>query len=131
MRNLGLVVFGMIAILVTVSGVKVVQSNYMLQKQIAALQQANEIAQLKVDNMKLKNKYLETDQYLELAARRHYNKALPGEKLLIVPREIALAHAAPLPEALVAGAATEQASTESQSNWSAWMDFLFNRQNAD
>src|SRR5690606_14522893 len=91
-RNIGLIVFGIIAVLVTWSGIKVVQTNYDLQKRIATMQQQNDIKKLENSNLELKNRYYETDQYLELAARRQYNKALPGEKLLIVPKSVALAH---------------------------------------
>src|SRR5690606_37199867 len=93
-RNIGLVIFGIITLLVTWSGIKVVQTNYDVQKLIAAMQQQNDIKKLGNSNLELRNQYLETDQYLELAARRQYNKALPGEKLLIVPKAVALAHSA-------------------------------------
>ena len=52
-RNIGLIAFGVIALLVTWSGARVVQSNYLLQKQIAAMQQANEVARLENENLKL------------------------------------------------------------------------------
>lgn len=131
-RNIGMIAFGIIALLVTWSSVKVVQTNYGLQKQISAFQQQNEVARLANDNLRLKNQYYNTDQYLELAARKHFNKASPGEKLLIVPKETALAHtieAKPLLSQAETKAQTTEASGSSfQNNFNAWLDFLFHRQ---
>jgi cell division protein FtsB len=131
-RSLGMLAFGIIAILVTWSSVKVVESNYNLQKQISTLQQQTDVEQLANNNLKLKNEYLNTDEYLELAARRHYNKAAPGEKLLIVPKEVALAHSIDAPKLKTAAdsvSETAKASGSSfQQNFNAWVDFLFHKQ---
>jgi cell division protein FtsB len=134
-RNLGLIVFCVIVLLVTWSTVKVVQTNYGLQKQISVLEQQNEVAELENNNLKLKNQYFNTDAYLELAARRHFNKALPGETLLIVPKEVALAHTIDMPvpksSADVATDAVERSSGKLERNFNAWLDFLFHRQPSD
>jgi cell division protein FtsB len=130
-RMLGLVVFTILALLVTWSGIKVVQTNYELQKQMSAMQQKNEVSKLKNSNLALKNQYYETDQYLELAARRQYNKGLPGEKLLIVPKSVALAHTVevkiPQPEVKNASA-LENEGPWYESNFNAWLEFLFRRE---
>lgn len=128
-RSLGLLAFGIIALLVTWSGIKVVQTNYDLQKQISAMQQANEVKKLENSNLALKNQFLETDQYLELAARKQYNKAAPGEKLLIVSKAVALNHSVELPE--VAGASDMKQVEDSgpwyERNFNAWLEFLFRK----
>lgn len=131
-RNLGMIVFGIIALLVTWSSIKVVQTNYGLQKQLSAMQQQNDVQQLANNNLKLKNQYFKTDQYLELSARRHFNKAAPGETLVIVPKAVALSHTidAPKPATLTDSVLlTDKASGSSvQRNFNAWLDFLFHRQ---
>ena len=131
-RSLGMIAFGLIAILVTWSSVKVVQTNYDLQKQISAMMQENDVQSLENNNLKLKNQYFKTNEYLELAARRHFNKALPGEKLLIIPKEVALANSVEVPKPKTAAdniAETVKASGSSlQRNFNAWLDFLFHRQ---
>ena len=71
-RAIGLAVFGVIALMVTWSGVKAVQTNYSLQKRISGLQQQNDITALQNNNLKLQNQYLKTDQFLELTARREF-----------------------------------------------------------
>lgn len=131
-RNLGMIAFGVMALLVTWSSIKVVQTNYGLQKQLSALQQQNDVRQLANNNLRLKNQYYATDQYLELSARRHFNKAAPGETLVLVPKEVALRHTidVPKPKTLTDSVLeTDKASGGSlQRNFNAWLDFLFHRQ---
>lgn len=92
MRFLGQVVFVIIVVLVSWSTTKAIQSNYELQKQVAKLEQKNEVQKLKNDNLKIKNQYLGTDEFLELAARRQLGKAAPGEKVVIIPKDVAMRH---------------------------------------
>ncbi len=129
-RALGLIAFGIVALMVTWSGIKALQTNYELQKQISALQQQNDVQQLENNNLKLKNQYLTTDQFLELAARRQFGKAAPGEKVLLIPKAVALKHTVEMPM-------LEQESDDSvvskpayQRNFEAWMDFFLHRQNS-
>ena len=133
-RTLGMIAFGVIALLVTWSSVRVVQTNYDLQKQLSALQQQNDVSSLANKNLELKNQYYTTDTYLELAARRHFNKAAPGEKLMIVPKEIALKHSidVPLPETdkQTLEQAKDASGSSFQRNFNAWLDFLFHRTNS-
>ena len=88
-RVLGQTFFVIIVLLISWSGVKAIQTNYELQKKIARLEQEIEIQKLENDNLKLSNQYLGTDQFLELAARRQFDKGARGEKLLIVPKNVA------------------------------------------
>ncbi|MDQ3065138.1 MAG: septum formation initiator family protein [bacterium] len=129
-RNIGLMVFVLMALLVTWSGIKVVQTNYDLQKQISKMQQQNQVRQLENSNLALKNQYLQTDQYLELAARRQYNKALPGEKMLIVPKSVALKHTVNVPEAAVGEdlSPVEDSGPWYERNFNAWLEFFVRRQ---
>jgi len=133
-RTLGMIAFGVIALLVTWSSVRVVQTNYDLQKDLSAMQQENDVSSLANKNLELKNQYYNTDTYLELAARRHFNKAAPGEKLMIVPKEIALKHSidVPLPPSDndTLKQAKEASGSTFQRNFNAWIDFLFHRQNS-
>jgi cell division protein FtsB len=126
-RVLGLAVFLVIVLLVSWSGVKVIQSNYDLQKQISVLQQQNDLQELENSNLKLKNQYLATDHYLELTARKHFNKAAPGETLLIVPESVALAHTVDIPssEAVEETAVDTEQTPWYEQNFNAWLDFLF------
>lgn len=130
-RTLGMIAFGIIALLVTWSSVKVVETNYGLQKQMSAMQQENEVRQLANNNLKLQNEYYKTDTYLELAARRHFNKAAPGEKLLIIPKEVSMKHSIEVPKpktsSQILTEATKASDSSLQHNFNAWLDFLFHR----
>lgn len=124
-RNLGLIGFGVIALLVTWSGVKVVQTNFELDKKISVAKQRNDIARLENENLKLKNTYYESSQYLELAARRQFGKAAVGEKLYIVPEEVALAKTTDRPKEATAAAQDPKDKPKYQQNLEAWSEFLF------
>jgi cell division protein FtsB len=126
-RVLGLLGFGVIALLVTWSGIKSIETNYQLQKQISQLTQQNDVAKLENANQKLRNEYYKTDTFLELAARRQFGKAAPGETLYLVPKKVALAHTVSLP--------TEQAPRTPadnrpgwQKNLESWFQFFLHRQ---
>ena len=130
-RSLGLVVFAIIAILVTWSGAKAVQSNYKLQQEIAQLEQQNTLQELKNNNQKLKNQYYNTPQYLELAARQNFGLALPGEKELIVPKAVAMARVAGIvpisnPSSSII-TATKKDQPLFQSNIQDWLNFFLHR----
>ncbi len=125
-RALGLLAFGAIALLITWSGIKVVQTNYELDKKISVSKQQNDVAKLENENLKLKNKYYESNQYLELSARRQFGKAAPGEKLYTIPESVALTKTVePLPAPEQVALAEEAAKPKHQQNFDAWMEFLF------
>jgi hypothetical protein len=113
-------------LLVTWSSVSVIQTNYVLQIQIIQLDEQNRIQQLENDNQKLRNQYFNTDQYLELQARRQFGKAAPGETLVIVPKDVALSKLQPIPEANED--TTQQPNKPTyQKNFEAWRDFFLHR----
>ncbi len=124
-RILTLLAFAVVAILVTFSGISVVQKNYELDKQISAARQRNDVEKLENQNLKLKNTYYQTNQFLELAARRQFGKASAGERLYIVPEEVALAKTVDMPKPAVVTAAPQKSSSKQRQNLDAWLDFLF------
>lgn len=126
MRVVGLVIFGIIVLLVTWNGLQVIQINYDLQRKEAELRQKNANQKLANENLRLENTYLETDQYLELTARRQFNKAAPGEQLYLIPEEVALSKTVDLPKT-AAQVKEENSSSKSkfQQNLEAWMNFFF------
>jgi cell division protein FtsB len=123
-RVWGLMAFGVVALLVTWSGIKVVQTNYELEKKISVARQENSIAQLEADNLRLKNKYYESSQYLELTTRRQFGKAAPGERLYTVPESVALLKT--VESQIPPDVAAQQASVKPkyQQNFDDWMQFL-------
>jgi len=130
-KNLGLIAFGVIALLVSWSGVNSIQANYELQKQISELSQQNTVAELENTNLKLRNEYLKTDQYLELAARRQFGKAAPGETVVNVPKKVALANTVEPKNVAVKVETTEESKPFYLKNLQAWVDFFLHRDAAN
>jgi cell division protein FtsB len=128
-RVVGLLFFLMILVLITWSGVKTIETNYGLQREISKLQQQTSVQQLSNDNLRLSNAYYNTSTYLELAARQDFGMAAKGETVWAVPRQAALARTVELP-----GEAKQQAQEINakqptyQRNFQAWMDFFMHRQ---
>jgi cell division protein FtsB len=125
---IGQVVFVGIVLLTSWSGVKTIQTNYGLQKQITALNQQNSLQKLENDNLALQNQYFNSAQYLELSARQNFGLAALGETELIVPKQVALAHTVnlPTPAALVTAQVKQPAY---QRNFESWVNFFLDRPN--
>lgn len=130
-RFLGFLLFGVLVLLATWSGVRVIETNYDLQKQISQLDQQNKVQQLQNANMQLQNDYYKSDTFLELSARKQFGKAAPGEKLLLVPKSVALSKAKELPkEEQQEATSGPGASSKYQQNLEAWMSFFFKKNNS-
>jgi cell division protein FtsB len=128
-RFVGFVAFGVIVLLASWSGVRVIEQNYALQKQITQLGEQNKVSQLQNTNLQLKNEYYNTNTYLELTARKQFGKGAPGEKLLLVPKDVALAHAKELPDEHTKTNANTSSHNKSKTrqNVDAWMSFFFRK----
>jgi cell division protein FtsB len=125
-RNVGVLVFTVILLLITWSGIKAIQTNYGLQKQISQLQQENDVQKLKNGNQAFQNQYYGTDQYKEITARQNLGLGAPGETELLVSTEVALAHTVHQP-----GVETAQTQVPKQPLWQrnfqAWINFFLHR----
>src|ERR1700694_1239646 len=123
-KAIGLLMFLIIVLLISWSGVKVIQSNYGLQKQIAELQQENQVQELQNNNLKLQNEYFNTNQYLELSARQNFGLAATGQTQLLLAKNVALAHVLNLPSTpqMVTTKPNSPQPTY-QRNLQAWVDF--------
>lgn len=128
-RFTGRIIFIIVVLLITWSGVKSVQTNYKLQKQISVLKQQNSVQELKNNNLKLQNDYYATNQYLELSARQNFGLGLPGEKMLIVPPSVALTYTVDIPNAKTETAESKQPAY--QKNIQSWVNFFLHRPNSN
>lgn len=91
--------------------------NYKYQQQVDAERAQNQLLSLQNQNLKAEQSYLNSNEYLELAARAKLNKALPGEKLVILPQNTATTRP---PSGTSPLAPLE-------SNFAQWLDFLFGK----
>jgi len=126
-RSLGLMAFAVIALLVTWSGIKSIQTNYELQKQISQLTQENNVRKLENTNLELRNEYYKTDQFLELAARRQFGRAAPGETVLNVPKSVALTNSSDLPKDDEKIDSSDPTKPKYQQNLEAWFNFFLHQ----
>ncbi|MDL2341651.1 MAG: septum formation initiator family protein [Patescibacteria group bacterium] len=123
-RFIGQVAFVVIVLLISWSGVKSIQTNYALQKQITGLSQQNDLQLLQNANLELSNNYYKSNQYLELSARQNFGLAAAGEKEIVVPKAVALSKTQDIP---VPGGVVIKASTRGRNNFEAWVDFFLHR----
>ncbi len=127
-RNVGLYILLIVTLSVTWSSIKAIQKNYEIERQISALGQEVGVLEQETVNMALKNQYYKTDAFIELAARKYFGKALPGEQFISVPTEVANRYTHPdiaTPEEVAA--AKVSSTPRIIQNWQAWFNFFLNR----
>ncbi len=117
--------FLVVAISLMFNTLKVIQRNYELQQQLDTL--ADEVALIEVENQNLKFniQYYETDAYLEVEAKRRFNLAETGEKVILLPKD------GDLPQEQLRTRVEEQQATQPQyeQNLDKWRAFLFGGSN--
>lgn len=116
------VVIAVTVIGVTINTTGVIMQNYQLEKEVRVMQQKVAIAEVELQTQKAKNQYLATDYYLDIAARKQLSKGSPGEKLIIVPKSVALS-ALPAGYSDKVNTATSD-TTANLSNFRKWQLFL-------
>ena len=117
------VVIAVTVVAVTINTSSVIMQNYTLQRDVQVAEQKVSIAQAELDTQRLRNNYFTSDAFLDIASRKQLSKGAPGEKLIIVPKSVALSY---LPaEVPVASTALSSASAQAgKSNIQKWGQFL-------
>ncbi len=118
LNNVVIVVAFIIATGWVIGSLNAMQRNYTLQKTVDYEQQQLQLVQLQTTNLQLQQRYYQTAEYEELAARQSLDLALPGEHLLILPPN------SPQAIAQDAGVAST-VTTPKTSNLEQWVNFLF------
>ena len=126
-RVVGLLIFGVVALLVTWSSLGAIEQNYNLEKEVSQLQQQVKVQQLENNNLALQNQYYNSNEYLELQSRLLLGKAAPGEKEIIVPDSVALSNSVDVSNQTNLTATTTPTQPFYQRNFQAWMNFFFHR----
>ncbi len=84
--NNGVLIIGiLIAINWTWSSLATLGRIYTLQKRLDIKQRQQKVVEIEIANLTFQKKYLQSDEYKELAARKYLGLAEPGEKVLILP----------------------------------------------
>ncbi len=124
-RFAGQVLFVIIVLLISWSGVKAINMNYNLQKQIATAKQENLIQTLQNNNLQLQNEYYNSNQYLELQVRLNFGLAAPGEQEILVPKSVALYYAPKLNTNVTAPIKINEPTF--QKDIQSWVNFFLHR----
>ncbi|MCQ2571120.1 MAG: septum formation initiator family protein [Candidatus Saccharibacteria bacterium] len=72
---------------------------------------------IEVETLELQKQYFNTDEYLEIMARKKQNKMLPGETMVILPNNSE--------KAKEKYNNIDSETTQKRSNFEEWLDFLF------
>lgn len=122
-RYSGQLIALILVLLFTWSGIRSIETNYKLQRQISVLNQQNQLQQLENTNINLSNQYLSSNQYLELSARQNLGLADLGEQELLVPSSVALKYIVPSPIKSI----DNNKIKSNPNNYQLWIDFFLHR----
>ena len=121
-QTAGLVVALVVALVWLFGAVATLQKNYQHQRQVDTNAQQIEIMKLKNLNSSYQQAYLKSDEFLELSARENLGKALPGEKLVILPSSKEIKDSPPdLPVTK---------PEEVGDNFKRWVEFFLRKENS-
>jgi|AntRauTorckE6833_2_1112554.scaffolds.fasta_scaffold34686_2 cell division protein FtsB len=98
---------------------QMMERNYALQASLDDKQRELEVLQIDTETVRLQQRYYQTEEYLELAARDRLGLAFPGERVLILPPNTKEAD-----ETSVLSQETPAQQTP-PGNFQQWMNFLF------
>ena len=120
-RGLVFLLFIFIASSLIWNTIQVIQRNFELQKDVDKLEEEISLLELENTNLKLGIDYYNTDSFLELEARKKFNRVASGEKVLLLEKnndEIKAQEKAKLEK-------QEEERAQYQQNLDAWLDFFF------
>jgi cell division protein FtsL len=117
------IVIAVTVVAVTINTSSVIMQNYTLQRDVQVAEQKVAIAQAELDTQKLRNNYFTSDAFLDIASRKQLSKGAPGEKLIIVPKSVAMLYVTKL-KATDSPLPIESPSQNSGSNLQKWGLFL-------
>lgn len=94
------------------------QKNFTLQQKVNQMQGEVELLDLETQMLQFQQKYLQSNEYLDLAAREHLGKVAPGEKVIFLPPNT-------VNDSQYREVSTAKTRIETPSNFSQWMTFFF------
>jgi cell division protein FtsB len=104
-------------VLFTYSGISVIDRNWRLSAELETKKTELMKTKIEIETLEYEQKYLASEEYQELSAREKQNKMLPGESVLVLPKNSK--------SALEKYASPTLASTETQNNFQSWLNYLF------
>ena len=118
------IVIAITVVAVTANTSSVIMQNYTLERDVQVAEQKVAIAQAELDTQRLKNNYYTSDAFLDIAARKQLGKGAAGEKLIIVPKSVAISYTPAIPVNDSNTANNDSRSGSQKSNIQKWGLFL-------
>ena len=103
----------------TYQSITAMSRNWELSEKLTAERQELELVSVEVEMAELENEYYKSAEYQELLARKNMDKQLPGEKMVVMPKN---SEEAKLKHEEAAEVTVEE---KEYSNFDKWMRFLF------
>lgn len=116
-NNLVVAVAAFIALSWAWGSINAMQKNYTLQQELDSKKRDKLVAEIQTKTLEYEQKYLKSSEYQELAARDKLGLVMPGEQVLILPKDEQSASRQP-----------EETTIEEEkidSNFRQWVNFLF------
>lgn len=117
-ENVVLALAIVLCLLWTYQSITAMSRNWALSEKLTSERKELELLNIEIESAELENTYYQTAEYQELTARKHLDKQLPGEHMVVLP---------PNSESAKAKHQTAQliAQEKQYSNFEKWMKFLF------
>lgn len=117
-ENVVLLISIVLCLVLTYQSIVAMSRNWMLSERLTTERKKLELLSLEVEAGELENEYYKTDEFQELMARKHLDKKMPGENMIILPENSE--------EAINKHGETTVIEQEKEhSNFDKWMMYLF------
>lgn len=116
-NNLALMVALLFCLMWLWGSVSAMSRNWELARRVEERKRERTLLKLEVETLELENKYYKSAEYQELSARRQHNKILPGETMLLLPKNSEAAKNKHRP--------AKKVEPKPLGNFQQWMLFLF------
>lgn len=119
-NSVGLLVLFIAAPVLMYNTILAMERNYTLQSTLRAKERDKKVKELELANARYNKEYYESAEYQEVSQRTYFSKGLPGEKLLLLPKntqkatQIEQKYSEKQP----------QSKNAKQSNAQQWFDFI-------
>ena len=117
-ENVVLALAIILCLLWTYQSITAMSRNWELSERLTSERKELELLNVEIEAAELENEYYKTTEYQELTARKHLDKQLPGEHMVILPPNSESAK-----QKHQASQITQQ--EKQYTNFEKWMKFLF------
>ncbi len=117
-ENVFLVAAIVLCLVLTYQSIMAMSRNWELSERLGAERKQLELLEIEAETSQLENDYYRTEEYQELLARKYLDKQLPGENMVVLPKNTDAARNKHRVEQKVVVEKT-------LSNFEKWMIYLF------